>query len=319
MFHAPPDTPQPDDVLQAGKRLARIEDAIHRTPVFTCSHLDSLYGKQIFFKAENLQKVGAFKARGASYAISRLSAKERERGLLTYSSGNHAQAVARAAKLFGATATVFMPENAPGIKVTAVLGYGAKVIRAGTTSEQRRIAALSEAAQTGAAIIEPFDHPHIIAGQGTAALEFLREVPHLDALYVPVGGGGVASGSQLAALALGERVQIVGVEPSAACSLHRSLLAGEPVPVEPGKTVADGLKPVRIGERPFAILRSSGAICHLVADVEILQAMRDLLTYAKLLVEPSGAAGLAACRDGPGNRIGVILTGGNADLAALGK
>jgi threonine dehydratase len=281
--------------------------------------LDEIYGKQMFLKAENLQKVGAFKARGASYAVSRRQAAERARGILTYSSGNHAQAVAHAARIFGCAATVFMPEDAPAAKLAAVRRYGARVVLAGTTSEHRRHAALEEAFRTGGILIEPFDHPDTIAGQGTAGLELFEEVPDLDTVYVPVGGGGLCSGIQLAALSLQRPPQIIGVEPTAACSLSRSLEAGEPVSLEPGPTLADGLRPVKVGSYPFAVLRSHGAEVRLVEDAELVDAMRELLTFAKLLVEPSGAAGLAAARHGPGARVGVLLSGGNIDLDRLGR
>jgi threo-3-hydroxy-L-aspartate ammonia-lyase len=316
-WRPPPDVPGPEDVLKAAAVLGSMPAAVHRTPVIRSRILDELYGKQLFLKAENLQKVGAFKARGACHAVARMPAERRRGGILTYSSGNHAQAVAYAAGLFGASARVFMPSDAPSSKVAAVRRYGAEVLFAGTSSEHRRQAALEEAQRRGAVIVEPFDDRDIIAGQGTAGLELLEDVPELDELYVPVGGGGLCAGVQLAALAMGRTLRVIGVEPAAADSLCRSLEAGEPVAVEPGATIADGLRPVRVGQRPFAVLKEAGTSACRVRDEELVEAMRDLLSYCKLLVEPSGAAGLAAARRAEGQRVGVLLSGGNVDLDRL--
>lgn len=314
----PRDLPVPDDVERAAKALEAIPGAIHHTPVLRSRILDELYGKQVFLKAENLQKVGAFKARGATYAVSRIDPKERARGIITYSSGNHAQAVAHAARIFGCKADVFMPVDAPAAKRAAVERYGAHVTLVGTTSDDRKQAALEASKRTGARVVEPFDDSDIMAGQGTAGLELFNEVPDLDAVYVPVGGGGLCSGIALAAQARSKRTRIIGVEPSAACSLAKSLEAGEPVSMQPGPTLADGLRPVRVGARPFAVLQAAGAQVQLVEDADLVEAMKDLMTYSKLVVEPSGAAGLAAVRKGPGDRVGVVLSGGNVDLDRLG-
>lgn len=309
---------EPEGVRRAAEVLASIPGAIHRTPVIRSRILDEIYGKQLFLKAENLQKIGAFKARGATYAVSRRTDAERARGISTYSSGNHAQAVAHAARIFRCSAKVFMPEDAPRAKVAAVRRYGAEVVFAGTTSDHRRQAAVADAERSGATIIEPFDHPDIICGQGTVGLELIDEVPDLDEIYVPVGGGGLCSGIQLAALGSASKPKVVGVEPREACSLVRSLEAGVPVAIQPGPTIADGLRPVRVGLHPFEVFRIAGTKAMTVEDSELIESMQDLLTYAKLLVEPSGAAGLAGARRGAGHRVGVVLSGGNVDLAALG-
>ena len=303
--------PTRDDVLAAAARLA---GQVVRTPVVRCPALDELAGAELWLKAESLQLVGAFKARGALNSLALLEPSVRARGVITYSSGNHAQAVAMAARRYGVPADIFMPVDAPGIKVAAVERMGARVTLVGTTSPERHEAALARQKETGAAIIEPFDHPHTIAGQGTATLELFEEAAAagvaLDALVVPVGGGGLIAGACLAAP---PAVRIVGVEPVGCDSMGRSIARGAIVPVDPGPTLADGLKPTRVGELTFAIARGRLAGCETVSDEEIAPAVAHLALLAKLVVEPSGAAGVALAlrRTVPGKRIGVILSGGN--------
>jgi threonine dehydratase len=308
------------DVLAAA---ARLRGQIVRTPVVRCPALDQAAGAELWLKAESLQTIGAFKARGALNALAQLPDEVRARGVITYSSGNHAQAVAMAAQRFGVPADIFMPIDAPRIKADAVHAMGARVVQVGTTSLERHEAALARHRETGAAIIEPFDHAHTIAGQGTATLELLEEVAaagvELDALVVPVGGGGLIAGACLAAE--GSRVAIHGVEPVGCDSMGQSLARGEVTAVGPGPTIADGLKPTRVGVLPFAIARARLAGCHTVDDDELGAAVAALAIRAKLVVEPSGAAGVAlalrglpgASRPGAstGRRIGVILSGGN--------
>jgi threonine dehydratase len=316
-----PGRPQPgpptlDDVIAAAGRLA---GQVVRTPIVRSPALDRLAGAELWLKAESLQHIGAFKARGALNAVAQLDDDTRRRGIITYSSGNHAQAVALAARRFGITADIFMPVDAPRIKLDSVQELGARVELVGTTSIERHQAALARQAETGAAIIEPFDHPHTIAGQGTATLELLEEVDaaglELDALFVPVGGGGLLAGACLAAE--GRAMAIHGVEPFGCDSMGQSLARGEIVPVNPGPTIADGLKPTRVGEHTFAIARRRVTACHTVDDGELATAVAALALRAKLVVEPSGAAGVAlALRGGaalPGSpkRIGIILSGGN--------
>lgn len=301
------------DVLAAAERL---RGQVVRTPVVRCAALDRAAGAELWLKAESLQTIGAFKARGALNALALLPPDLRARGVITYSSGNHAQAVAMAARRYGVSADIFMPVDAPRIKAEAVRALGANVFPVGTTSLERHEAALARQRETGAAIIEPFDHPHTIAGQGTATLELLEDAVAagviLDALVVPVGGGGLVAG---ACLAVGESgVAIHAVEPVGCDSMGQSLARGEVTAVGPGPTIADGLKPTRVGALTFAIARAHLAACHTVDDGELGAAVAALALHAKLVVEPSGAAGVALARRGlPGSprRIGVILSGGN--------
>lgn len=299
------------DVLAAADRLA---GQVVRTPVVRSAALDELAGAELWLKAENLQLVGAFKARGALNCLALLEPSLRARGVITYSSGNHAQAVAMAARRYQVAADIFMPVDAPRIKVAAVERMGARVTLVGTTSPERHEAALARQAETGAAIIEPFDHPHTIAGQGTATLELLEDAAAagvaLGALIVPVGGGGLIAGACLAAP---PELPIVGVEPVGCDSMGQSIARGRIVPVDPAPTLADGLKPTRVGELTFAIARSRLARCDTVDDGELAPAVAHLALLAKLVVEPSGAAGVALALRGavPATRIGIILSGGN--------
>jgi threonine dehydratase len=303
--------PSRDDVLAAAGRL---KGQVVRTPVVRCAALDELAGAELWLKAENLQLVGAFKARGALNSLALLEPAVRARGVITYSSGNHAQAVAMAARRYQVPADIFMPVDAPRIKVAAVERMGARVTLVGTTSPERHEAALARQKETGAAIIEPFDHPHTIAGQGTATLELLEDAAaagvELGALIVPVGGGGLIAGACLAAP---PKLPIVGVEPVGCDSMGQSIARGTIVPVNPAPTLADGLKPTRVGELTFEIARARLARCDTVSDDELAPAVAHLALLAKLVVEPSGAAGVALALRGavPATRIGIILSGGN--------
>jgi len=319
----PDELPTPDDVSEAARDLV---GRVMRTPVLRCPALDEIAGVELWLKAECLQHVGAFKARGAQHAVGRLEPRERERGVITYSSGNHGQAVALAARRHGVAATVVMPTDAPALKVDAVRRLGAAVVFAGTTSLDRKAEAERLRDRTGAIIIPPFDDPHIIAGQGTATLELCEQVAaetgggHLDALLVPVGGGGLIAGACVAVSEL--PTAVLSVEPHGCDALAQSLARGERVGVEPGPTIADGLKPVWIGRRNFALARRHLAGSFRVTDEEIGRALVSLLLYGHVLVEPSGAAALAAAlREGASlrerfaagraARIGVLLSGGN--------
>ncbi|MEZ4449379.1 MAG: threonine/serine dehydratase [Nannocystaceae bacterium] len=306
------------DAVRAAARA--LEGQVRRTPVLRCDALDARAGCELWLKAENLQHIGAFKARGALLAVSRLSPEARARGLLTYSSGNHAQAVAFAARRFGCPATIAMPVDAPAVKVAGVRALGAEIVLAGTTSDERRAAALELQRTTGGVIVEPFDHPDIIAGQGTATLELCEQVAEatgggrLDALVVPVGGGGLIAGACLVAEALG--IPVHSAEPVGCDAFARSLAAGERVAVPPGPTLADGLKPTRVGALNFAVARRAVVAAHTVDDDALGRALCGLLLGAKVLAEPSGVAALAvALRGGlpvpPGARVGVLLSGGN--------
>jgi threonine dehydratase len=297
-----------DDVVAAAERL---RGKVVRTPVLRCAALDALAGAELYLKAENLQYVGAFKARGAQHAVARLSDAERARGVITYSSGNHAQAVALAAMRHGIDAEIFMPVDAPPIKRAAVEAMSATVELIGTTSTERHAAAVERAGHSGAVIIEPFDHPDTVAGQGTATLELLDEVGTLDALVVPVGGGGLIAGACLACE--GTATRIYAAEPAGCDAMGQSLAAGERVTVDPGPTLGDGLKPSRVGELNFAIARERLAGSFTVDDDELGRTLVRLLMWSKVLVEPSGAAALAVALRGDieGDRIGVLLSGGN--------
>ena len=302
------------DVRAAAERIA---GRVVRTPVVRCPALDARAGAELWLKAESLQRIGAFKARGALHAVGRLAPEVRARGVITYSSGNHAQAVALAAREFGVQATIAMPVDAPAVKVAGVRALGAEIVFAGTTSDERRAAALQVRASTGGAIVEPFDDPDIIAGQGTATLELLAEVEaagsRLDAVVVPVGGGGLLAGACLVAEAAG--VEVWSAEPTTCDAMARSLAAGERVAVPPGPTIADGLKPVRVGALNFEIARRVVRGSFTVDDEELGRALVGLLVHAKLLAEPSGVAGLAAALGGAlrGRRVGVLISGGNVD------
>lgn len=314
--------PTPDDVHAASQRIA---GKVLRTPVLRIPDLDAIVQANLFIKAENLQRIGAFKARGALHAVGRLDPDVRKRGVITYSSGNHAQAVALAAKEFGISADIAMPEDAPAIKVAGVRTLGANIVFAGTTSTERRNAAMAIRDRTGGTIIEPFDDADVIAGQGTATLELLQDVAAqtngqtLDALFVPVGGGGLIAGACLATA--GTHTRVYSVEPVGCDAMAQSLEAGHRVDVQPGPTLADGLKPVRVGERNFAIAQKYIAGSFRVTDDEIRRAMALLLFAGKVLAEPSGAAALAVALRGDlpdkPTRIGVIISGGNVDAHVL--
>ena len=327
------------DVRAAAERIA---GRVVRTPVLRCPRLDALASApvELHLKAENIQRIGAFKARGAMHTVGRLDPEDRARGVITFSSGNHAQAVALAAREFGVPAHIAMPVDAPKVKVAVVRELGAEIVFAGTTSEDRRVAAYEIQARRGGVMIQPFDHPDIICGQGTATAELLDSTttpPHgddpspskLDAIVVPVGGGGVIAGACLAAAELG--VPIYSVEPHGCDPLFRSLEAGERVTVSPGPTLADGLKPVRVGALNFEIARRHVAGSFHVDDEELGRALVSILTRAKILVEPSGAAGVAAAlreaaslREALGVedrplRVGVMLTGGNLEPSLVAQ
>ncbi len=324
------------DVEAAAERL---RGQVYRTPALRCERLDRQASGperavELWIKCENLQHVGAFKARGALHTVGRLSADALKRGIITYSSGNHAQAVALAAARYGVRADIAMPEDAPAVKVAAVRALGAHIEFAGTTSPERRQAALARQAETGGIIIEPFDHEDIIAGQGTATLELCEQVAAataggtLDALLVPVGGGGLIAGACLACE--GSETQIFSVEPVGCDAMAQSLARGERVSVTPGPTLADGLKPTQVGERNFAIAQAHVAGSLVVTDDDIGRALTALALAAKVVAEPSGAAALAAALNpelraqlaAPAHRparVGVIVSGGNLAPALLAQ
>src|SRR5579863_709889 len=306
-----------DDVRDAAKR---IEGVAHRTPVMRSTALDAASNNVIFLKCENFQRGGAFKFRGAYNALSRLSPDERARGVVAFSSGNHAQGVALAAKLLGIHATIVMPQFASRVKLDATRSHGAEVITYKHGESRERIAERLRH-ERDATIIPPFDHPHVIAGQGTAALELLNEVEDIDMLVAPVGGGGLISGSALVAKALRPAAKVVGVEPEAADDWVRSRSAGKPVSIGDPDTIAEGLKTTSPGELTWPIAGKIVDEFVTVSDEQIRAAMRLLFERVKIVVEPAGAASVAAALFGKtgvaGKRIGVIVSGGNVDRATF--
>jgi threonine ammonia-lyase medium form len=300
------------DVRAAAERLRGIA---HRTPVLTSRTFDALTGRHVFFKCENLQRAGAFKFRGAYNRLAQLNAAERRRGVVAFSSGNHAQGTALAAKLLGIPATIVMPDDAPRVKLDATRGYGAEVITYNRVTGDREAIARQLVAERGATLVPPFNDPHIIAGQGTAALELLEEIPDLDALVAPVGGGGLIAGCAIAAKQLRASIQIFGVEAIGADDARQSLQRGEIVHIEPPTTIADGIRTQAIGTLTFPILRALLSDIVLVSDEEILDAVRFALLRMKIVVEPTGAVPIAAVMHHriPAHleRIGVIVSGGN--------
>jgi threonine dehydratase len=299
---------------------ARIAPYIHRTPVATCAAIDGLAGCNLHFKCEHLQKVGAFKARGATNAVLSLIGEEASRGVCTHSSGNHAAALARAARLRGIPATIVMPSSAPPVKRAAVAGYGADIIECDPTLEARESTLREVQVRTGAIFVHPYDDPRVIAGQGTAALELLEQAPELGMILAPVGGGGLASGTVITVSSLAPGVEVWGAEPAGADDAYRSLRDRRRYPSVRPTTVADGLL-TSLSERTFRILSGGLAGILTVDDDMIVRAMRLLWERAKLLVEPSAAVPLAVVMAHPdrfvGRRVGIILSGGNVDLDRL--
>ena|SRR5690625_3159331 len=304
-----------DDVEAAA---AGIAGRVHRTPVHTSGRLDSATGARVFLKCENLQRSGSFKARGAFNALLRLPAEQRRRGVVAYSSGNHAQAIALAARDLDIPATIVMPHDAPQVKVAATQGYGADVVRYDRYTQDREQIGADLAARDGLRLIPPYDHPDIIAGQGTAALELLEEVGPLDVLLTPLGGGGLLSGTALAARDLAPSARIYGVEPTAGDDGRRSLRAGRIVPIDTPATIADGVQTQRLGELTFPIIREAVADVLLADDEQLRAAMRWAALNLKLVIEPTAALPIAAALGDPGivegQRVGIVVTGGNVDL-----
>ncbi len=302
---------------------ARIAGRAHRTPVLRSRSVDQAAGAAVYLKAENLQRGGAFKFRGAMNRLLQLTEAERRRGVLAYSSGNHAQAVALAARELGIAADLVMPADAPQSKLEAVRAFGGRVHLYDRARQKREELAAQLAGEQGSVLVPPFDDPRVIAGQGTAALELLAEVPDLDALVTPIGGGGLMSGCALAAHAHNPAIALYGVEPETAADVQLSLQRGQITAIPENPTIADGLRTVQPGVVTFPILQQHLAAVLTVSDAELIAALRLLLLRAKTLVEPSGAAGLAAVLaqrlPHRHRKIGVVLSGGNCDPAALAR
>ncbi len=303
-----------DDVCRAAERIRGVAN---RTPVATSRTLDNQTGARVFLKCESLQRGGAFKFRGAYNRLVCLSADERARGVVAFSSGNHAQGVALAARELGIPATVVMPTDAPGLKVKATAEYGAEIVRYDRLTEDREAIAGDLAVKRGLTLVPPYDHPLIMAGQGTAALELIEEAGPLDILVAPIGGGGLLSGCATAAVAMRPTIQIIGVETEASDDWVQSLQAGHPVRIPPPDTIADGIRTQQPGALTFPIVQQLAKGVMTVSEDEVKEAMRFLLLRLKLLVEPTGAVPMALLLSGrlevKGQRVGIILSGGNAD------
>jgi threo-3-hydroxy-L-aspartate ammonia-lyase len=313
------DTVTFSDVQSAAERL---RGQAHRTPVVTSRTFDQVAGCSVLFKCENLQRGGAFKFRGAYNALSQLTSEQRQRGVVAFSSGNHAQGLALAARVLDTPATVVMPSDAPQIKVEATRGYGADIVLYDRLTGDREAIARQLASERGLTVIPPFDHPHIIAGQGTAALELFQDVPDLDVLITPVGGGGLISGCATAAKTMRPGVRVIGVETEPANDAWQSLRMGKRVTIAPPDTIADGIRTTSLGVITFEIMQKLVDEIVLVTDADVIEAMRFMLLRMKLLAEPTGAVPIAALMARKvvgveGKRVGVIVSGGNADPAML--
>jgi threonine dehydratase len=317
--------PTYEDVCAAAGRL---EGVVHRTPVATSRTANALVGAELFFKCENLQRIGAFKLRGAYNALARFSAEQRRAGVVAFSSGNHAQAIALAARLLGIPAAIVMPTDAPAGKLAATRGYGAEIITYDRFAEDREAIARRLAGERGMTVIPPYDHADVIAGQGTAAAELFTDVGELDHLFVPLGGGGLLGGTALVARAVSPRCRVWGVEPEAGNDGQRSLRAGEIVHIPTPETIADGAQTQHLGELTFAIIRREVAGIVTATDAQLIEAMQFFAERMKLVVEPTGCLGFAGARhagarhaDIPiaGSRVGVIVSGGNIDLPRFAK
>jgi threonine dehydratase len=308
------------DIRQAAERLRGVAN---RTPVVTSRTVDDRVGGRVFFKCENLQRGGAFKFRGAYNRLVALSAEERRRGVVAFSSGNHAQGVALAARELGINATIVMPTDAPELKLAATRDYGAEVVAYDRLTEDREAIARNLADERGLTLVPPYDHPLIMAGQGTAALELVEEVGEMDWLLLPVGGGGLLSGCVVAATGLLPAIKVVGVETETSNDWELSLAAGQPVRIPPPDTIADGMRTQQPGALTFPIVRRLAHGVLTVSDTEVKDAVRFLLLRLKLLVEPTGAVPAALLFSGRldlrGQRVGIILSGGNADPGLLAQ
>lgn len=305
-----------DDVAAAAQRIAGYA---HKTPVLTSRTADEESGASVFFKCENFQRMGAFKFRGAMNALLQFTPEQKASGVVAFSSGNHAQAIALSAKLLGIAATIVMPHDAPAAKVAATKGYGASVVEYNRYTEDREQIGRELADKYGLTLIPPYDHPHVIAGQGTAAKELIEEVGPLDALFVCLGGGGLLSGSALAARQLSPDCKIYGVEPAAGNDGQQSFRSGKIVHIETPKTIADGAQTQHLGNYTFSLIKQHVDDILTVTDDELVAAMRFMAERMKTVVEPTGCLGFAAVRacqqDLRGKRVGVIISGGNVDIS----
>jgi threonine dehydratase len=310
--------PTYDDVVQAASRIAGVAN---RTPVLTSRTVDEAFGAQVFFKCENMQRMGAFKFRGAYNALMKFSPEQRRAGVVAFSSGNHAQAIALSAKLLGIPATIVMPQDAPAAKVAATRGYGGNVVLYDRYTQDREQIGRDLAGKHGLTLIPPYDHPDVIAGQGTAAKELFEETGPLDAFFVCLGGGGLLSGSALSTRALSPDCRLVGVEPEAGNDGQQSFRKGEIVHIATPQTIADGAQTQHLGNLTFPIIRRDVDDILTATDDELVQCMRFFAERMKIVVEPTGCLGFAAARrmkdELRGKKVGILVSGGNIDLAKL--
>lgn len=310
--------PTPPTYADVRAAAERIRDHAHRTPVLTSRRVDAEIGASVFFKCENFQRMGAFKFRGAFNALSRFDDEQRRAGVITFSSGNHAQAIALSARILGIPATIVMPHDAPASKLAATRGYGATVVEYDRYSQDREELGRALAVGHGMTLIPPYDHPDVIAGQGTATKELIEEVGELDSLFVCLGGGGLLSGAALATRALSPTCRIYGVEPEAGDDGMRSFHTGSIVHIDTPVTIADGAQTQHLGELTFDVIRREVDDIYTATDDELIDAMRVFATTLKIVVEPTGCLAFAAVRrlasELSGQRVGVIVSGGNVDL-----
>jgi len=310
-----PTLPTYDDVAAAA---ARLEGHAHRTPVMTSRTIDEALGAQVFFKCENLQRMGAFKFRGAFNALSRFDATQRRNGVVAFSSGNHAQAIALSARILGIPATIVMPQDAPAAKMAATRGYGGNVVTYDRYTEDREQIGRELAEKHGLTLVPPYDHADVIAGQGTAAKELFDEVGPLDAVFTPLGGGGLLSGTALATRALSPHAKLYGVEPEAGNDGQQSFRSGSIVHIDTPRTIADGAQTQHLGNLTFPILRRDVDDILTATDAELVDCMRFSATRMKIVVEPTGCLSFAAARrmkdELKGKRVGIVISGGNVDL-----
>ncbi|AYL65932.1 MULTISPECIES: threo-3-hydroxy-L-aspartate ammonia-lyase [Citrobacter freundii complex] len=312
--------PDYNDIVAAAERIA---DYANKTPVMTSRTVNEEFGAEVFFKCENFQRMGAFKFRGAMNALRQFTPQQRAAGVVTFSSGNHAQAIALSAKLLGIPATIIMPHDAPAAKVAATKGYGGNVVIYDRYTEDREKIGQDLAEKQGLTLIPPYDHPHVIAGQGTATKELIEEVGPLDVLFVCLGGGGLLSGSALAARHLSPDCVVYGVEPEAGNDGQQSFRSGNIVHIDTPKTIADGAQTQHLGQYTFAIIQQNVNDILTVSDTELVTAMKFIAERMKIVVEPTGCLGFAAARarksELQGKKIGIIISGGNVDISRYGE
>ncbi|HHN8543977.1 threo-3-hydroxy-L-aspartate ammonia-lyase [Citrobacter cronae] len=312
--------PDYNDIVAAAERIANYAN---KTPVMTSRTVNEEFGAEVFFKCENFQRMGAFKFRGAMNALRQFTPQQRAAGVVTFSSGNHAQAIALSAKLLGIPATIIMPHDAPAAKVAATKGYGGNVVIYDRYTEDREKIGQDLAEKQGLTLIPPYDHPHVIAGQGTATKELIEEVGPLDVLFVCLGGGGLLSGSALAARHLSPDCVVYGVEPEAGNDGQQSFRSGNIVHIDTPKTIADGAQTQHLGQYTFAIIQQNVNDILTVSDTELVTAMKFIAERMKVVVEPTGCLGFAAARarksELQGKKIGIIISGGNVDISRYGE